>query len=94
MTADSRPRLAPRARVRLDRLSGRKLLLYPERGLALGATAAEVVALLDGQRTVAAIVDTVAAAHSAAPRAVVERDVLAFLEALAARALLRFDAPC
>ena len=28
------------------------------------------------------------------PRAVVERDVLAFLEALAARALLRFDARC
>jgi coenzyme PQQ biosynthesis protein PqqD len=93
MTAETRPRLSPRARARRDRVSGGTLLVYPERGLALTATAAEVVALLDGRHTVGAIVDALADAH-ATPRAVVERDVVAFLEALAARALLRFDPPC
>jgi coenzyme PQQ biosynthesis protein PqqD len=89
MTRESRPSLVPRARLRLDRRSGRHLLLYPERGLLLTETAAEIVGLLDGRRTVAAIVDALAAAHGDDARAAIEHDVFAFLDALAARALLR-----
>jgi hypothetical protein len=37
------PRLAPRARLRFDRHAGQWLLLYPERGLALNASAAAIV---------------------------------------------------
>jgi coenzyme PQQ biosynthesis protein PqqD len=94
MTRGSRPSLAPRARLRFDRRSGRRLLLYPERGLLLTETAAEIVGLLDGQRTIAAIVDTLVAAHGGGARAAIERDVLAFLDALAARALLRVEPEC
>ena len=94
MTRDSRPSLAPRARLRLDRRSGRRLLLYPERGLLLTETAAEIVGLLDGRHTIAAIVDALVAAHGAGARAAIERDVFAFLDALAARALLRVEPEC
>jgi pyrroloquinoline quinone biosynthesis protein D len=87
MTPASRPRLAPKARLRRDRRGG-WLLLYPERGLALSPTAAEVVRRCTGERTVAAITAELAAA-SGAPADVVQRDVLAFLHALAARALVR-----
>ena len=53
MDASSRPRLAPKARLRFDRKSSRYMLLYPERGLVLNATAADVVQLCTGEHTVA-----------------------------------------
>ena len=37
----ARPRLAPKVRLRWDRKDGRYMLLYPERGLVLNATAAD-----------------------------------------------------
>jgi coenzyme PQQ biosynthesis protein PqqD len=83
-----RPRLAARARLRFDRHAGGWLLLYPERGLALNATAAAVAQLLTGEHAVDAIVDRVHAAAAGAPRATVERDVLDFLDALVERRLL------
>jgi coenzyme PQQ biosynthesis protein PqqD len=91
ITADSRPRLAPKVRVRVDRQSGRTLLLYPERGLVLNGTAAEVVRLLGGQESVGAIVDRLAARHPDQPREAIEGQVLQFLGALAERGLLRDD---
>ena len=42
LPADARPRLAGKARLRFDRRSARHLLLYPERGLVLSPTAAEI----------------------------------------------------
>jgi coenzyme PQQ biosynthesis protein PqqD len=86
---DARPRLARKARLRHDRLTGRWLLLYPEAGLALSPTAAEVTRLCTGERTVAAILDTLAASHTDAPRAALQADVLKFLDLLAARGLLQ-----
>ncbi|HJQ83925.1 MAG TPA: pyrroloquinoline quinone biosynthesis peptide chaperone PqqD [Candidatus Binatia bacterium] len=83
-----RPRLAEKARLRADRRTGGWLLLYPERGLALNASAVDVVRLLTGEHTVSAIVDRLAGAQGAAPRDVVERDVVLFLDGLAARGLL------
>jgi coenzyme PQQ biosynthesis protein PqqD len=52
----NRPRLAARARLRWDRVDGRYLLLYPERGLALNESAAAILRLCDGSRTIDAIV--------------------------------------
>ena len=43
MDASSRPCLAPKARLRFDRKSSRYMLLYPERGLVLNPTAADVL---------------------------------------------------
>ncbi|WP_438010734.1 pyrroloquinoline quinone biosynthesis protein PqqE [Sorangium sp. So ce321] len=80
--------LASKARLVRDRSSGREILLYPERGLALNPVAAAVAARLDGTRTVAAIAAEIAATFAAAPPGEVERDVIAFLEELAARGLL------
>ena len=84
----TRPRLAARARLRFDRHAGAWLLLYPERGLALNATAAAVAQLLTGEHGVDAIVDRVHATAPDVARPVVERDVLAFLDQLRDRRLL------
>src|SRR5262245_18122865 len=85
---DDRPMLMQKARLVRDRATGRDMLLYPERGLVLNAVAAAVAARLDGSRTVAGIAAEVAALFEGADAAEVERDVAAFLEALASRALL------
>jgi coenzyme PQQ biosynthesis protein PqqD len=85
----SRPRLAPKARVRFDRRGQQYMLLYPEKGLALNATAAAVVALCTGEHTVEAIVEQLAAKADSEPRERVERDVLAFLQSMADRGLVK-----
>jgi coenzyme PQQ biosynthesis protein PqqD len=85
-------RLAAKARLQRDRVSGKQFLLYPERGLELSDSAARIVALCAGgqggaDRTVAAIADELAAA-SGEPRERIESEVLSFLGALADRGLL------
>jgi coenzyme PQQ biosynthesis protein PqqD len=83
----ARPRLT---HARLRRRGDEVLLLAPERGLRLRGSAAEILALVDGERTVAEIVDQLAHDHAAAapePGAI-RRDVLALFDALARRRLL------
>jgi pyrroloquinoline quinone biosynthesis protein D len=63
------------------------MLVYPERGLVLNETAARITALCDGRHSIDAIIDAFAP-DGRAQRTVVERDVCAFLEALAQRRLL------
>jgi coenzyme PQQ biosynthesis protein PqqD len=79
LSADSRPRLARKARLRTDRLTGETLLLYPEHGLILNPSAAAILRLCDG-RSVGDI-----AAELAAPLA----DVLELLAALSERGLVK-----
>jgi len=83
----SRVRLAAKARLQRDRVTGKQFLLYPERGLELSDSAARIVALCGDDRTVAAIVDELTAA-SGEPRERIETEVLSFLGALADRGLL------
>ena len=64
----SRPRLAPKARIRFDRRGQQYMLLYPEKGLALNATAAAIVTLCTGEHTVEAIVEQLAAKSDTEPR--------------------------
>jgi pyrroloquinoline quinone biosynthesis protein E len=52
----ARPRLARKARLSQDRVSGEPLLLYPEGVARLNVTAAAIVSLCDGRRTLAEIV--------------------------------------
>jgi len=85
--AGSRVRLAAKARLQRDRLTGKPFLLYPERGLELSDSAARIVALCEADRTVAAIVDELTAA-SGEPRERIESEVLSFLRALDDRGLL------
>ena len=49
LSADSRPQLARKARLRTDRVTGETLLLYPEHGLVLNASAAAIMRLCDGR---------------------------------------------
>ncbi len=81
------PRLAKKARLKHDRHEDRWMILWPERGLALNASAAAIAQLVDGVRTIAAIAAELAARHGA-PREIVERDVIAFVEMLREKALL------
>jgi coenzyme PQQ biosynthesis protein PqqD len=85
----SRPRLAPKARVRFDRRGQQYMLLYPEKGLALNATAAAVVALCTGEHTVEAIVEQLVAQCGTEPRERVEREIMAFLQSMADRGLVK-----
>ena len=88
---DSRPRLAAKARIRFDRKTAQHLLLYPERGLVLNSTAADVASLCTGEHTVHAIVERLAEKYAPQPRAQVERDVVSFLDALAERGLMQTE---
>lgn len=63
------------------------MLVYPERGLALNESAAEIAKRCDGTRSIAEIAVELAASASTTPD-VVEPDVLAFVEGLAQKGLL------
>jgi len=84
----ARPRLARKTRLRYDARSGKHVLLYPERGLELSDTAAEIALLCTGADTVTGIVDKLHARHRAEPRARIEAEVVAFLQELGDRGLL------
>ena len=88
ISAGTRPRLAAKARLRWDRKDARWMLLYPERGLVLNPTAADVVRLCTGELTVDAIVERLAEKYTAQPREDLEREIVTFLGRLAERGLL------
>jgi pyrroloquinoline quinone biosynthesis protein D len=87
---DTHVRLARKVRLRRDPQSNKMMLLYPERGLALSDSAADVAALCDG-RTAGAIAVELCARYAGVAREQVEHDVLAFLRSLAERGLLAGD---
>jgi pyrroloquinoline quinone biosynthesis protein D len=91
ISSDARPHLAPKARLRLDRKTNRYMLLYPERGMQLNATAADIVQLCTGEHTVADIIERLAQKYAPQPRAVIEEAVRSFLDALSERALLQHE---
>jgi hypothetical protein len=78
LSAESRPRLARKARLREDRIAGQTLLLYPEHGLVLNPSAAAIVRLCDG-RSVRDIATELSAPLD---------DVLELLDALSDRGLV------
>jgi coenzyme PQQ biosynthesis protein PqqD len=87
--AGARPRLAPKARLRHDHVTGKTLLLYPEKGLALNDTAAEILGLCTGDATVAEIVEQLVAKYGDERRVALAAEVNGFLQSLADRNLLR-----
>jgi pyrroloquinoline quinone biosynthesis protein E len=82
-----KPRLSRKARLQPDPRDGTPVLLSPERGLRLSETAAAIVGMCDGTRTVDEIVVALAARYGA-ERDRVEADVRALLGQLRARALV------
>jgi len=59
-----RPRLPVKARLKWDAVREKHLLLFPEGLLVLNPTAHAVLALCDGQRTIADIIQTLAAQYA------------------------------
>jgi coenzyme PQQ biosynthesis protein PqqD len=88
ISLDSRPRLASKARLRRDRRTERLMILFPEKGLELSATAADIVRLCDGRRTVAEMIVRLLETYSTVDPCLVEREVLGFLNSLAERCLI------
>jgi coenzyme PQQ biosynthesis protein PqqD len=91
ISPDTRPRIAAKARLRYDRKTDRTMLLYPEKGLVLNPTAAEIAKLCTGEHTISAIVERLAAQYGKDATAI-ESEVMKFLTALAERGLLQ-EAP-
>ena len=82
------PRLARGARLREDAArGGRWVVMAPERMFVPDETALEVLRLLDGARSVDAVVDDLAARY-AAPREEIAADVLALLRELEEKGVL------
>ena len=84
------PRLPRGVRLRQDTARGGWVLLAPERILQPDAVAVEILTRVDGQASLAQIVDSLAAAFSA-ERAQIDADVRAFLGNLAEKGFLEFD---
>jgi pyrroloquinoline quinone biosynthesis protein E len=86
-----KPRLSRGVRMRPDPRDGTPVLLSPERGLRLSATAAAILELCDGEREVEAIALELATRYGAllpADRARIERDVLRLLTEMRGRGLV------
>jgi len=81
------PRLAAKAKLRFDRKAGKTMLLYPEKGLVLNDTAADVLKLCTGERTVRSIVDELAKKYNQ-DSSVIEREVLVLLNSMTERGLV------
>jgi pyrroloquinoline quinone biosynthesis protein D len=84
----ARPRLAKKAMLRLDKKTGNKVLLYPEKGLVLNATGAAILELCDGERPLSQIIETLAVTYTQGPIEGLAREVESFLGVLAERGLV------
>ena len=82
-----RPKLAARARVQKDALTGKPVLLYPEGVLMLNPTGDAIIALCDGNKSLEQIVSELAARYSAAADQI-SNEVLVYLNRLRERNLL------
>ena len=81
----TRPRLVTGARLRYDEVREEHLLLVPEGAVRLNPTAAAVLELCDGERSVDDIVGVLAARYAGAD---VSDDVRGLVDAMAQRGLL------
>lgn len=79
---ESVPKLARGVRLRFDETRGRWVLLVPERVLAPDEIAVEVLQLCDGERSVSAMTELLAAKY-AAPAEQIGTDVIDMLQDLA-----------
>ncbi len=88
MEGASIPRLGRGMRLREDTARGRWVVMGPERMFVPDEIALEVLRLVDGARSVDAMVDDLAA-RFAAPREEILADVVALLDDLAAKGVVR-----
>lgn len=83
------PRVAAKARLQWDGVRNRHILLYPEGLVALNPTAAEILGLCDGHRTVEEIVAVLSGRYASTE---ITTDIQELLAGLAAKGLVTYDA--
>ena len=81
----NQPRLASGVRLQWDKVREQHVLLFPEGAAALNATAADVLELCNGERTVDDIAAELSIRYSGAD---VRDDVAKLLDSMAARGLV------
>jgi pyrroloquinoline quinone biosynthesis protein D len=81
----TRPRLVTGARLRYDEVRAEHLLLIPEGVVRLNPTAAEVLELCDGERSLDEIVDALCARYDGAD---LRDDVQELIDAMAQKGLV------
>ncbi len=87
MTPESIPRLARGMKLREDKARNQWVVLGPERMYVPDEIALEIIRLLDGTRSLAAIADDLAARY-AAPRDEILADIATLLDDLAAKGVV------
>jgi pyrroloquinoline quinone biosynthesis protein D len=88
--SELRPRVARGARLRTDPVTGRPVLLYPEGVLLLNPTAAVILTLCDGRRSLAELAAELAVRYSVSQEELA-CDLGMFLGRLRDRGLLRWE---
>jgi pyrroloquinoline quinone biosynthesis protein D len=81
VSGSDRPRLARHVRLTFNRTRQRHILLHPETVVVLNGSAADILELCDGRRTVAEIVAELGARYQSVP----DDEVRQFLTRLVAR---------
>ena len=81
----TRPRLATGARLRYDEVREEHLLLIPEGAVRLNPTAAEVLGLCDGERSLDDIVGALSARYEGAD---LRDDIVELVDAMAQKGLV------
>ena len=87
IAATARPKIATRARLQTDKVTGKPILLYPEGVLVLNPTGHAIVSLCTGQATLNEIVANLAARYQSSEQELLP-EVREYLERLRARNLL------
>jgi pyrroloquinoline quinone biosynthesis protein D len=93
VSAASILRLAPHIVFRFDETRQRWIILAPERLMLPDEQAVEILQLVDGKTGVGAIVDSLAARYTQAPRELIAKDVTTMLQDLADKGCLAGASP-
>jgi pyrroloquinoline quinone biosynthesis protein D len=84
----ARPKLAQKAKLRLDPKTQKQVLLYPEKGLELNVTGGAIVSLCTGEHSFEEIVERLRVQFGQGDASALEAHVAAFLTTLAERGLI------
>jgi pyrroloquinoline quinone biosynthesis protein D len=88
LSPDFRPRLASKARLRWDAVEKKHMLVFPEAALMLNDSAAAILKLCDGERSVSQVVEALVEQFTSADRTVIAQEVSGLLTRLQTRGLL------
>ena len=88
-SSDNRPRLAQRARLKIDALSGNPVLLHQEAVIVLNQTGYEILQLCDGTRTLQEILQDLENQYPTA-KSILVREVLEYFEAIGQTGLIEW----